>query len=251
MKKVLILEDQKDTRDALTKIVKEIDDNAIVYALSSEKEAYYIAMEKTIDLFLIDIILHPGKKEGDKSGADFAQNIRTVSKYQFTPIIFLTSLYDSKLHMYSSLHCYKFIEKPFDYGEVRAVISEAIRYRTEDGKDRRIFFRRKGLLEAIAIQDIIYAQSVGHELLVVTTEERTEIPYKTCKTMLEELDSEDFLQCNRKTIVNQNFIKSVDTVNRYVYLKGCTDILEIGSVLKKSFVNNLQKTSYKPIKRTT
>lgn len=241
MKKVLILEDQKDTRDALTKIVKEVDDRAIVYALSSVEDAYYIALEKTIDLFLVDIILHPERKDGDKSGADFAQNIRTVSKYQFTPIIFLTSLYDSKLYMYSSLHCYKFIEKPFDYKEVRAVISEAIRYHTEDGKDRRIFFRRKGLLEAIAVQDIIYAQSVGYELLVVTTEERKEIPYKTCKTMLEELDSEDFLQCNRRTIVNRNFIKSVDTVNRYIYLNGCEDILAIGPVLKKSFLNRLQE----------
>ena len=70
MKKVLILEDQEETRNALVAIVKRVDGNAVVFELSSADEAYAIAMKHTIDLFILDIILKPGDKYRDSSGAD-------------------------------------------------------------------------------------------------------------------------------------------------------------------------------------
>ena len=83
MKEVLILEDKEESRRILEELVKQVQPDADVYAVSSEDEAYAIAMKRTIDLFLVDIILHP-ETMGDQSGADFAQNLRTIEKYLFT-----------------------------------------------------------------------------------------------------------------------------------------------------------------------
>ena len=58
MKEILILEDKKQTRLALAQMVKEVDPNAEIYAFAREEEAYAAAMKRSIDLFLLDIILH-------------------------------------------------------------------------------------------------------------------------------------------------------------------------------------------------
>ena len=101
-KEVLIVEDKKIESQALAELVKEIDSKCDVYEAKDENEAYAIAMKNTIDVFLVDIILHP-EKTGDHSGIDFVQNIRTVDKYKFTTIVIITSLYDSRMSIFSSV----------------------------------------------------------------------------------------------------------------------------------------------------
>lgn len=235
MKEVLILEDNKETREALACLVREVEPNAVTYTISSEEEAYAVAMKRTIDLFLIDIILHP-ENIGDKAGADFAQNIRTIEKYLFTPIIIVTALYDPKMHMYAEVHCYRFIEKPFDKEKVKVTIGSALQYHTENSQKRNIIFHVAGLLEVVPIREIIYIESKGRRLYVTTVNDNFCIPYKSCRALLEELDCDDFARCNRGTIVNMSYIRTVDAVNRYIYLKGNEHVLQIGLNIKKSFM---------------
>lgn len=64
------------------------------------------------------------------------------------------------------------------------------------------------------------------------------VPYKTCKALLKELDSEDFLMCSRGTIVNRKFVKKIDAVSRYIYLKGRSEVLELGIILKSDFLEH-------------
>lgn len=71
MKEILILEDKKETRELLVRMVKKTQMDVRVYEMADEKEAYSIALRKNIDLFLIDLILHPEEK-GDVSGGEFA-----------------------------------------------------------------------------------------------------------------------------------------------------------------------------------
>lgn len=216
MKEILILEDKKQTRLALAQMVKEVDPKAEIYAFAGEEEAYAAAMKRSIDLFLLDIILHP-EIMGDQSGADFAQNIRTIEKYTFTPIVILTSLYDPKMFMYDSVHCYRFIEKPFDREKVIETIREAMKYQTPGKRDQSIIFHVDGLLQMVPVREIIYIESKEHKLYVTTIDDYFSIPYKSCNAMLKELDCEDFVKCNRSTIVNMSYIKKIDTVNRYIF----------------------------------
>ena len=226
MKEVLILEDKSETRKVLAGLVKEVHSDAVIYEAADEKTAYDIAMKRTIDLFLVDIILHP-QQHDDVSGGEFAQNIRKVDKYLFTPILIITSMYDPKMCMYSSVHCYQFIEKPFDFEKVQE-------------KDRSLMFRTEGMLEMIAVSEIVYVESVNHRLEIVTTSGRIEIPYKTCNSLLKELDSDNFVLCKRGVIVNLEFVKKVDTVNRYILLADDFGSLEIGPILKNDFIKKMK-----------
>lgn len=235
MTEVLIVEDKKETRELLTHMVYEIDGSAVVYAVDNEDKAYSIAMKKSIDVFLVDIILHP-RKTGDQAGAVFTQNIRNVEKYLFTPIIFITSLYDTKLSMFSTVQCYGFVEKPFDIEKTKKIIANAMRYHTTEIGDRSYVFHAEGLIGSVLLNDIIYIENQNYNLHMHTIKDDFIIPYKSCKKILEELDSDDFIKCNRGTIVNMQYIEKIDSPGRFIYLKGCEEVLEIGTILKKTFM---------------
>ena len=239
MTKVLIIEDKWESREVLARMVKEIDAGAAVYAVDTEDEAYAIAMKKTIDVFLVDIILHP-EKPGEQSGAVFAMNIRNIERYLFTPIIFITALYDAKMCMFSAVQCYGFIEKPFDLEETRNLIEIAMRYHTTEIREKSFIFHVEGLIGTVPVKDIIYIESRRHKLHIHTTDEEIVLPYRTCKKVLEEIDSDEFVMCNRGTIVNMSYIERIDSPDRYLYLKGVENAVEIGSSMKKEFMERFR-----------
>ena len=240
MKKVLILEDKAESREVLVRTIKEIDAGAAIYVAENEDEAYCIAMKKTIDVFLLDIILHP-ERTGDQSGAVFAQNIREVEKYFFTPIIFITTLYDSQMCMFHTVQCYGFIEKPFDMEKTKKMIANAMRYHTVDSQEKSFIFHTEGLLQSVPLREIMYIESKNHKLYVHTIKEEFTIPYRSCKKVWEEIDSDEFQRCNRGTIVNMRYIDKIDAPGRYIYLKTSGKALEIGSTVKKDFLENFRK----------
>ena len=69
---------------------------------------------------------------------------------------------------------------------------------------------------------------------------KLKLQYKPSKVILEELDSDKFLQCSRYAIVNRDFIEAIDIVNRYIELKDNFGQLEIGISFKKKFIEALK-----------
>ena len=59
------------------------------------------------------------------------------------------------------------------------------------------------------------------------------ISYKTCKQLIDEVDSDCLMQCSRCAIVNKDYILNVDTTNRFITMKGTNDKVEIGITYKK------------------
>lgn len=233
MRKILILEDNLAALEHLAGIIRELDIKNEVYSFVDLKDAYQCAMERTIDLFLIDIILdtsHPG----DVSGLKFAENIREVESYRFVPIIFITSLEDSKLYTYEKLHCYSFMEKPFDEAKVKQTVEQCLKFPESCKRSKTLFFRKEGIILAVEREDITYAESSEHIMHIYTRQgDVLKIPYITLKKLLEEVDSPDFIQCSRNTIINRKYIQNVDIPNRMIHLKGSYARVEIGVMFKK------------------
>ncbi len=234
MKKILILEDNLAALEHLAGIVRELDTRNALYTFTNIKDAYQCAMERTIDLFLVDIILdtsHPG----DASGLKFVENIRRIEHYSFTPIIFITSLEDARSYTYENLHCYSFIEKPFDVNRVKLSVEQCLRFPGNAPNTKTLYFRRDGIILAVERDEIVYAESIDHIMHIHTKQGNVlKIPYITIKKLLEETDSLDMIQCSRNTIINKNFVQNVDIPNRIIQLKGDFGRVEIGIMFKKS-----------------
>lgn len=242
-KNILIVEDSVAALKRLQQIIEEIDKETKVRLAYNSSEAYQMAVQYTIDVFLVDIVLDV-KANSDVSGIEFAQRIRNLDKYAFTPIIFTTSLVDPKLYAFTNIHSFAYLEKPFSTEEVKNVLMKALEYTTQREKDKKLYFRKEGLLFAVNILDVVYIENYFRRLKIQTEEEVMEMPYRSCKKLIEEIDAVDFVQCSRNAIVNIKFIAAVDLANRYLILKGDYGRVEIGKTYVKSVKEHLQLEEY-------
>ncbi|MBD5394603.1 MAG: response regulator transcription factor [Lachnospiraceae bacterium] len=239
-KNILILEDSPKWLANMKKIAESVSYETEVFAVVNLKEAYQIAMKYSIDLFVIDIILDVNAS-GDTSGMEFANNIRQNKKYQFTPIIFVTSLEDPRLRAYSNIHCYSYIEKPYNEEETAKIIEQAlaIPLKKENCKEY-IYFRKEGILYGFRIDEIIYIESSTQKTRVHSVYETIEISRRSIKNLLTELDSDAFIQCNRGVIINRDYIEYIDPANRFVKLRNVEKQVEIGAVMKSRFLKEIE-----------
>ncbi|MDO4304618.1 MAG: LytTR family DNA-binding domain-containing protein [Bacillota bacterium] len=238
MKTILIVEDNETSVEILEKVVRSVDDQSIIKAAANEDEAYLIAMKNNISLFLIDIVLNP-LNPGDVSGMNFANQIRSIEKYKYTPIIFVTAIEDSKLYAYSDVHCYYYLEKPFDLEKASKVISEALRFPQIENKSQAVYFRKDGILYKRDISEVIYIENTRLGQKVYLTDGILELQYKPCKIILEEIMSDKLSQCSRSVIVNKDYIDSVDPISRYIKLKNGYGQIDIGVSFKKRFMKDI------------
>ena len=233
MKRILILEDNLRTAYSLERMIDEMNIKVHIETADSLEAAYNIAMEKTIDVFLIDIILTP-EQPGDTSGIRFAQNIREIEKYYFTPIIFVTALADPELFAYRELRCFGYIEKPFDEQQITKLLEKALLFKTPVNEEKKAYLRKDGILYSVSIKKIVCVQVRNHKMYIYMDDGEIEIPYKTIKQFLQENDCDNLIQCSRYSVINKEYIEQMDFTNRFIKLKGRDELIEIGLTYKKS-----------------
>lgn len=237
-KTVLIIEDQAKQRQILGAIVTSLGEEIEVLYAKDSPAAYKILMETTVDVFLIDIILDT-ETQGDTSGIRLAKEIRTVPKYLFTPIIFVTSLEDPEIYAYRELHCYGYIEKPFDKAYVRRIVKGALNYKTPAEGEAILYFRKNGIIHPVYCKDILYMEVLQHSMYVYKTNGDTlEIPYKSCASVLSEADDPQLVQCSRSAIINKRHVAHVDIVNRFITMCSGTRVnigVTYAKKIKKEF----------------
>lgn len=238
MKNVLVLEDDHATLEAIEKLIHEIEENVLVYKIATLPEAYQTAVEHDINLFIVDIMIDNSVRN-DVSGLVFVEKIRKIEKYAFIPVIFITALVDPELHAYRTLHCYGYLQKPLLIKETKQLISQALKYQMPQNEEGTVYFRKDGIIYAVDKKDIVYIKSHGGKVTITTVRDELAIYYRNCKDILKELDSDNFIQCNRGTIVNRAFIDSIDLVNRIITLKNNYGILEISTKMKKNFMEKM------------
>ena len=221
-------------------MLKEIDDTATILYAATLGEAYEIAMDFLIDLFLLDIILKPGKP-ADLSGIRFADAMRKIPRYEFTPIIFITAMEDPKLYDYSDLHCYCFIDKPYDREKTGQILRQALRMPRMQEEKEYAFFRKDNILYKKELSAIIYIDNSRFGQIVYTVDGELKLPYQPCREILRKLGSDRFIQCSRFTIVNWQYVENIDKSNRYLQLKGIKKRIDIGKAYLDRVIKEIGK----------
>ena len=236
---ILILEDNKSHMAALEKMIQHLNQHVNYYCAYTVKEAVQIAFEHRIHLFIIDIILNT-TEPGDVSGLNFMKEMREVTKYKHTPLIFITSLEDPKYFSYSQLHCFRFIEKPFNVHWVKKTILEALEVPVVEEEDRYVFFQRDRIAYSVYIKEIICIELVRRKIRIYLKNGVREFGYITYEEIMRKLDSASFIRSSRNYIINKRYIEYVDSRNRFVKLKHMKNPIEIGPIMKKSFLDRIK-----------
>ena len=235
---VLIIEDNRSCMEALAELTRKCDTVGAVFCVDNSADAYKCAMENEIDLFLVDIILD-GENSHDISGIMLITNLRKITRYEFTPVIFITSLVDEAMNAFHNLHCYDYIEKPFDLEKVGELISTALKAPLCDDRESGVFYYRKdGVLYALNIDRMICLETSFRNVMIYTLDETIEIPYISLKNLMKDLPRKHFIQCSRNVVVNRRFIKYADKANQMVKLRNGKEF-KIGGRMKKGFFEEL------------
>lgn len=235
-KTVLILEDNEAMRQYLGQLVRDTVQEVHIYSTDNKEEAYQYAIKNSVDVFLVDIILNPDK-EDDASGLDFVENIRGLERYFFTPVIMITSLDTPRMYSYEELHCFGYIEKPFQSNKVKELLQQALKFPGKSMEKKKLYFRKSGIVIPVECESIVYVTCIHHVLYIhMENGEVLDVPYITLKQFLADAEDTGLLQCNRNTVINKIYVENIDFVNRYITLKALCESVEIGITFK----NNLK-----------
>lgn len=237
MKDILLLEDDREARYALIQIIKELEseigEEIIVHAFAKEEEAYACISMTQIDLFLVDIVLHP-EDALDASGVLFVQKIRNIKQYQYTPVLLVSGVAQPSQKVYAHLHCYGYLEKPFSKHHVKKVIQDALQMPLKKTDDDYYYIKNEGIIYVIRLSQFVFARSVNRHLEVVKADGKVILlKYMTLKKLYGILAGEDIMQCSRNAIVNRAYIDYIDTVRQIICLTGGRGELSIGITYKK------------------
>lgn len=235
---VLILEDNKRCREALEEIARSCQNVSRVFGFARREEAFICAADYKIDLFLIDIVLEPGK-DNDNSGIKFADSLRECASYKLTPIIFITALVGLERELLKRVHCYDYIEKPIGDGKlIKAQINEALEAVAMERRPEKreyIPLRHDGIGYMVFADEIVYFQNRRGILYIHTIDDIITIPGLSSKKFMKKIKSAKFLIPTYGTAVNVNYISSIDFRNKEVYLKNSSNIIPIGGRKFKQF----------------
>ncbi len=234
-KTCLIVEDDDVQRESIRKMVAEISSTVEIFTAENLQEAYKILLENIIDVFIVDIVLDR-KKRGDISGVRMVNVLRQIPRYMFTPVIFVTSLEDPQMFAYSNLHCFSYLEKPYNKEEAKAIITTALEYSTPKMEMEVLCLRREGIIYPFKVKDIVYIESTNRNVTIHKSDGTVEkMPYMTCKSILQEASNSALVQCGRGVLLNLNYIKFLDKTNGFIALKVCNETLDIG----RSYLNDV------------
>lgn len=236
---ILVLEDQKDSREALCKMIASYNrenEVEIDSAATYEEAEKLLNNKKTYNGFFIDINLDI-ENENDQSGIEFARLLRKNRKYEFTPVIMVTSIASLEMTSFREIHCYQYIVKPYDRKTVEDVIQKIVMH-DKVAEEKYIIVKKDGINYKIKCDAIQYVQAITRGIQIKLTKETVKVPYLTIKEFMKKVDPEDFIQCHRMYVVNKKHIVSIDVVNRMIELED-KNMVEIGVTYKdkiKDFV---------------
>lgn len=218
--RVLLVEDEYLTRQALVDILEEVDYEISGEAISAQ-EAIKVLEQETTDIVLLDINI-----KGDKDGIWVGKQIQ--EKYHI-PFIYLTANGDRQtLNRGIETNPHAYLLKPFNESNLFSAIELALKkfsaekeIETDEEemtvkiKDA-IFVRDGHAFQKIVLSSILYISSDKNYLDIVTAQ-KTHVVRSTLKDMLVFLET-DFIQIHRSYVVNLNYVErfsnAIVTINK-------------------------------------
>lgn len=240
MIRIFILEDQEMSRRALKELIISTDhhEEIVVDSASSFEEGkHYVESSNTYDAFFLDINLDESNPT-DESGLELARFIRTYGKYEFTPVIMVTSIAKLEMAAYRELHCYQYLLKPYVEEDVRNVVKKLLAIRNVK-EEKTIVVKKDGINYRIKCNAIVYVQAVPRGVCLYLKKESMRVPYLTIVKLMEQLPEEDFIQVHRMFVVNRKYIDNVDFVNRMIKMTGYDENIELGGTYKQKLKDEL------------
>lgn len=230
MARILVLEDEEQSRNALVKMLRNISDEITVDAAADPATAGLL-LDSTVsfDLFLIDVNLDP-RDQNDVSGIRVAEKIRSFRHYEFTPLVMVTSVAGLEIEAYRRLHCYQYVVKPYVPEEIEEIVQKVL-FHIHAEERSSIVVKKNGINYKIFCDEIVFCKAIPRGVCLFLKEEQLEVPYLSIRQLMEKLPK-NFFQCHRMFVVNRDAVIYYDLVNQVIQVEGYDERLDIGVTFK-------------------
>ena len=243
MYSILIVEDDEFQRASLKKMLQSLNKRFNIYEASNALDAFNLAKDIEINLFLVDIELE------ESSGLHLANKLRTVSKYKFTWIIFLTTHIEFLTESFTKVHCYDFILKPYNKNKVITMVQDIMEH---DIKKDFIKLERKKVTFEVAnkiyvkvyVDEIIFIEVSINSVIVYTLKRNYTLKRTTLKKLLSLIDEENIIQSHKSFSINLNYISKIEKLNSRLfkaYFRNCNDTALIGNKFKETILDKFNE----------
>lgn len=241
MKKLLLLEKNKNMLERLEDILFEIDERIVVFSRNNVREAYQCAIKMQIDLFIVDIMLNANSRRIPPE-LIFVDKLRSSDRYCFTPILFLTDVKNTVLYRYEKLNCYKFINKPVNEYEFKKVVENSLIFLSGIQQNDMFYYQWNNIVYRINKSTVTYIEMIDEKMYIHTNDRKVKCaPNISMKMMMKKLNNSDFVKCHRSTIVNLNYVESMDAAKRMIQLKDGLERVSVGATYMRYLEEILRK----------
>lgn len=121
MKKIIIVDDNRDLTHAVKRRLEKMDNTYDVVSANSGEDFFKILREGAPpDLILLDIMMP------HMDGWDVAAEIKKNPEWDSIPILFLTAKTDSSSKTFGKILSADYIEKPFEFNDLKKRIDKLL-----------------------------------------------------------------------------------------------------------------------------
>lgn len=236
MKKIMIVEDEPQIMEKLVAEAKKVNPKIIIMLADSEEKAFELSKKHEIDAFFLDIELL------DSNGIDLAKSLRTINKYQFVPMVFITAVPTKELEAFRQIHCYDYILKPFTDEKIEDIFRKILGdyFSQSEAEDEKLTLEFKGYSQLVKMKDILYVEYKSRKLKIATKTDVISYKHMPLKTFMEKLPYY-FIKTHQSFIVNSNYIRKVSIVDSIILLENSDIEIPLGRSYKQKvgeFIND-------------
>jgi len=207
MTRVGLVDDRKIDLDKVHALIEQEPDLELVFSTTDAEAAYEEIQKNEIDLLIADIEM-PGI-----SGYELADFIQTHGL--LISVIFITAKSGFAVHAFE-LNVHDYIMKPYTKERLQKSLE---RYRSKQHAGSltgRLVIKRKGQIDMVQKQDIIFIERTGRTTTIYTTR----ASYETYMTMNEcegSLREHHFIRSHRSFIINLQYVKNFALLTKKSY----------------------------------
>lgn len=237
-KNILIIEDEPMALRYLIKIVEDCSPlECHVFGYTNLREAFECMKHRKISLFIVDIMLN--RNAHNREGYQFIEELRSNEEYRYVPVIFVTGLEEPRAQAYKDLHCFGYIQKPYDVNEIHKMVKKCLTYKPVNGKSK-LHLKKDGIHIFFDTDQIVYVRITGKNLSVkVHGRPPGQYAYLTMKEIMEQLKSEPMVTCGKGLLVNGKYMDHLDQKERKLYLKDEEEPLKLTRMGLKENIHSI------------
>jgi DNA-binding LytR/AlgR family response regulator len=208
--------------------VSQVPYLSLAASFPSALEAHSYLKEHTVDLMFLDIQMD------EMTGIQFLELLRP------RPLVIFTTAYDHYALRGYELDVCDYLLKPFSLERFVKAVDKAYQIigmnsREQAKREDHLFVKTNNKYERIDFGDILFVESKGDYLLIVTAEGRT-MTLMTLKNMEDLLPSRNFIRVHKSFIVALDKVKSVE----YGRVHVAGHIIPVGDAYRDTLRRSLQ-----------